>query len=243
MPMPTALPNEAAPATAGRQGTPFAHRQRCSGRGADRPAAVVAARRGWGWLTCGKVLHTLIFGISGTPLPRHRSRVFASTYALVRRGIYPPVQRPGGGVASSLLRPGAAGAPCGGCDIRRSGVFSSLNVDELAAAYSGVPTGPALDIPTLPLLFDDIEAVVRVREGAGVPVTRTGHPPHALGGEVKVLDPDGNTVRLGQRERSAPRAATEAERAHPVAALALPSRSYRSASQLPWKPSGIRAGR
>jgi hypothetical protein len=38
---------------------------------------------------------------------------------------------------------------------------------------------------------------------AGVPVTRTGHPPHALGGEVKVLDPDGNTVLLGQRERSA----------------------------------------
>ena len=29
-----------------------------------------------------------------------------------------------------------------------------------------------------------------------------GHPPHALGGEVKVLDPDGNTVLLGQPERS-----------------------------------------
>src|SRR6476646_5464018 len=32
---------------------------------------------------------------------------------------------------------------------------------------------------------------------------RPGHPPQALGGEVKVLDPDGNTVLLGQRERSA----------------------------------------
>jgi catechol 2,3-dioxygenase-like lactoylglutathione lyase family enzyme len=64
-------------------------------------------------------------------------------------------------------------------------------------------TGPALDIPALPLLFyffcDDIEAVAGVLEGAGVPVVRTGHPPHALGGEVKVLDPDGNTVLLGQR--------------------------------------------
>ena len=39
-----------------------------------------------------------------------------------------------------------------------------------------------------------------------MPVTRTGHPPHALGGEAKVLDPDGNTVLLGQRERSAAQA-------------------------------------
>jgi catechol 2,3-dioxygenase-like lactoylglutathione lyase family enzyme len=76
-------------------------------------------------------------------------------------------------------------------------------------------TGPALDIPALPLLFyffyDDIEAVVGVLEEAGVPVNRTGHPPHALGGEVKVLDPDGNTVLLGQRERSASRAPADDE--------------------------------
>ena len=44
-----------------------------------------------------------------------------------------------------------------------------------------------------------------------MPVVRTGHPPHALGGEVKVLDPDGNTVLLGQRERSASRAPAEDE--------------------------------
>ena len=76
-------------------------------------------------------------------------------------------------------------------------------------------TGPALDIPALPLLFyffyDDIEAVAGVLEGAGVPVVRTGHPPHALGGEVKVLDPDGNTVLLGQRERPPSRAPAEDE--------------------------------
>jgi catechol 2,3-dioxygenase-like lactoylglutathione lyase family enzyme len=68
-------------------------------------------------------------------------------------------------------------------------------------------TRPWLDIPPLPLLFyfyfEDLEVVTKRLDEAGVPVTRTGHPPHALGGEVKVLDPDGNTVLLGQRERSA----------------------------------------
>ena len=68
-------------------------------------------------------------------------------------------------------------------------------------------TRPPLKIPTLPLLFyfycDDVDAVVAVLGADGVEVTRTGHPPHALGGEVKVLDPDGNTVLVGQQERSA----------------------------------------
>lgn len=76
-------------------------------------------------------------------------------------------------------------------------------------------TSPAPDIPPLPLLFyffyEDLDAVAGVLETAGVPVTRTGHPPHALGGEVKVLDPDGKTVLLGQRERSASRAPAEDE--------------------------------
>jgi hypothetical protein len=36
-----------------------------------------------------------------------------------------------------------------------------------------------------------------------VEVTRTGRPPHAPGGEVKVLDPDGNTILIGQAKRSA----------------------------------------
>jgi catechol 2,3-dioxygenase-like lactoylglutathione lyase family enzyme len=71
-------------------------------------------------------------------------------------------------------------------------------------------TGPALEIPPLPMLFyffyEDLGAVVGALDRAGVPVTRTGHPPHALGGEVKVLDPDGNTVLLGQRDRSASQA-------------------------------------
>jgi catechol 2,3-dioxygenase-like lactoylglutathione lyase family enzyme len=68
-------------------------------------------------------------------------------------------------------------------------------------------TRPPLDIPRLPLLFyfffDDLDAVVGALEAARVEVGHMGHPPHALGGEVKLLDPDGNTVLLGQRERSA----------------------------------------
>jgi catechol 2,3-dioxygenase-like lactoylglutathione lyase family enzyme len=71
-------------------------------------------------------------------------------------------------------------------------------------------TGQAPDIPPLPMLsyffYEDIGAVLGALDRAGVPVTRTGHPPHALGGEAKVLDPDGNTVLLGQRERSAAQA-------------------------------------
>jgi predicted enzyme related to lactoylglutathione lyase len=71
-------------------------------------------------------------------------------------------------------------------------------------------TGQAPDIPPLPMLFyffyEDLGVVTSALEVAGVPVTRTGHPPHALGGEVKVLDPDSNTVLLGQRERPASQA-------------------------------------
>jgi catechol 2,3-dioxygenase-like lactoylglutathione lyase family enzyme len=83
--------------------------------------------------------------------------------------------------------------------------WSVMQHDEVSVLMTS--TRPPLDIPRLPLLFyffyEDLGAVVRGLGAAGVPVTRTGHPPHALGGEVKVLDPDGNTVLLGQRERSA----------------------------------------
>jgi hypothetical protein len=69
-----------------------------------------------------------------------------------------------------------------------------------------VATVPPLDIPELPLLFyffvDDLETVVGALTAASVPLTHVGYPPHALGGEVKVVDPDGNTVLLGQAERS-----------------------------------------
>ena len=83
--------------------------------------------------------------------------------------------------------------------------WTALHHDGLSVLLAS--TKPPLDIPQLPLLFyfyyDDLDLVVGALDRADVPVTRTGHPPHALGGEVKVLDPDRNTVLLGQRERSA----------------------------------------
>jgi catechol 2,3-dioxygenase-like lactoylglutathione lyase family enzyme len=67
-------------------------------------------------------------------------------------------------------------------------------------------TNPPLDVPALPLHFyffyDDVDATVRGLETAGVAVDHLGFPVHALGGELRLTDPDGNTVLIGQRERS-----------------------------------------
>jgi catechol 2,3-dioxygenase-like lactoylglutathione lyase family enzyme len=67
-------------------------------------------------------------------------------------------------------------------------------------------TRPPFEIPPLPLLFyfffEDLDAVLRALSAAGVAAVHLGHPPHAPGGEAKVTDPDGNTVLLGQEERS-----------------------------------------
>lgn len=83
--------------------------------------------------------------------------------------------------------------------------WSYLQQDGLSVLLAS--TQPPLEIPPLPLLFyffcDDLDAVLTGFGGAGVEVTRTGHPPHALGGEAKVVDPDGNTVLVGQPKRSA----------------------------------------
>lgn len=65
-------------------------------------------------------------------------------------------------------------------------------------------TTPPLSVPALPLLFyfyvADLDAAVAQYEAGGLAVQRLGRPAHALGGEAKVLDPDGNTILLGQRE-------------------------------------------
>ena len=70
-------------------------------------------------------------------------------------------------------------------------------------------TRPRLDVPALPLLFyffyADLEPVLAGLEAAGVEVTRLGHAPHAAGGEARVVDPDGNTILLGQRQPAAAR--------------------------------------
>jgi catechol 2,3-dioxygenase-like lactoylglutathione lyase family enzyme len=68
-------------------------------------------------------------------------------------------------------------------------------------------TQPPLPIPRLPLLFyfffDDVDAVVARVQAAGVQAVHLGYPPHALGGEIRLTDPDGNTVLLGQAVRAA----------------------------------------
>jgi catechol 2,3-dioxygenase-like lactoylglutathione lyase family enzyme len=67
-------------------------------------------------------------------------------------------------------------------------------------------TTPPLELPALPLLFyfffDDVDAVVTELRSAGVPADHVGCPGHAPGGEVRLTDPDGNTVLIGQRVRS-----------------------------------------
>ncbi|MGN6794988.1 MAG: VOC family protein [Streptosporangiaceae bacterium] len=80
-------------------------------------------------------------------------------------------------------------------------------------------TSPPLDLPQLPLLFyfyfDDIDTAVEQIRSGGVEVVHMGYPPHAQGGEVKMVDPDGNTVLLGQRERSPSQPAPEPDDASP----------------------------
>jgi catechol 2,3-dioxygenase-like lactoylglutathione lyase family enzyme len=83
--------------------------------------------------------------------------------------------------------------------------WSALHQGDLSVLLAY--TRPPLEIAPLPLMFyffcADLDAVVAGLGTAGVEVVRTGHPPHAPGGEVKVLDPDGNTILIGQPERSA----------------------------------------
>jgi catechol 2,3-dioxygenase-like lactoylglutathione lyase family enzyme len=68
-------------------------------------------------------------------------------------------------------------------------------------------TRPPLEMPRLPLLFyfyfDDVDSAIEQARSGGVEVAHMGYPPHAMGGEAKLVDPDGNTVLVGQRERSA----------------------------------------
>ena len=67
-------------------------------------------------------------------------------------------------------------------------------------------TEPQIEVPALPLLFyfffEDVEPVVANLQAAGVTLDHVGFPAHAAGGELKLADPDGNTVLIGQRDRS-----------------------------------------
>ncbi len=86
-----------------------------------------------------------------------------------------------------------------------------------------VSTRPPLPVPALPLLFDfffaDLEVVIRRLAAAGVQYEHRGHPEHALGGEVRVSDPDGNTVLLSQRAAAAPGGTPAATAAAPFSLL------------------------
>jgi catechol 2,3-dioxygenase-like lactoylglutathione lyase family enzyme len=70
-----------------------------------------------------------------------------------------------------------------------------------------VSTRPGLELPPLPLLFylffEDLGAVISGLEAASVQFEHVGHPRHARGGELRLADPDGNTLLLGQRAASA----------------------------------------
>jgi catechol 2,3-dioxygenase-like lactoylglutathione lyase family enzyme len=67
-------------------------------------------------------------------------------------------------------------------------------------------TKPHLGIPALPLLFyfffTDVDEIVSNLQGADVTADHVGFPAHASGGELRLTDPDGNTVLIGQRDRS-----------------------------------------
>lgn len=79
-------------------------------------------------------------------------------------------------------------------------------------------TEPRLEIAPVPLLFyfyyTELQAVTCGLEAAGVGFTHVGYPPHALGGEVRLLDPDGNTILLGQREAAASQPTPAGESPH-----------------------------
>ena len=77
---------------------------------------------------------------------------------------------------------------------------------------------PPLDLPKFPLLFDffydDVDAVIADLRDGGVEVEHGGHPEHALGGEARIVDPDGNTVLISQREPSPTQVPTPVESPH-----------------------------
>ena len=125
--------------------------------------------------------------------------------------------------------------------------WSYLRQDRLSVLLAS--TRPPLEIPPLPLLFyfycDDVDAVAAVLGAGGIEVTRTGHPPHALGGEMKVLDPDGNTVLVGQQGGRRPRRRCPMTTPRPGSRCSRRRRPwYRPRAGPPWAArSPLRAGR
>ena len=78
--------------------------------------------------------------------------------------------------------------------------YAYLKTDEVGlllaaggSVWSNDP-GPVL----LYLRADDVARLVAQLRAAGVPTEHLGYPDHAPGGEVKVIDPDGHVLMVGQ---------------------------------------------
>jgi catechol 2,3-dioxygenase-like lactoylglutathione lyase family enzyme len=94
------------------------------------------------------------------------------------------------------LRGGEAGGS------RWSYLRSGANTVLLAAVQ---PPLIGVELPLLIYFYvDDLGAVGVRLAAAGVKVEHVGYPDHAPGGEVRVIDPDGNVLLVGQRTAVAP---------------------------------------
>jgi catechol 2,3-dioxygenase-like lactoylglutathione lyase family enzyme len=99
----------------------------------------------------------------------------------------------------------------------RSGTAAAAAWSELSGSkylILLVSTRPRLETPAVPLAFyffyDDVENVRAALLAAGLEVEHVGYPDHARGGELRLKDPDGNTVLIGQRAASAADQAADA---------------------------------
>ncbi|HEX8629602.1 MAG TPA: VOC family protein [Catenuloplanes sp.] len=68
----------------------------------------------------------------------------------------------------------------------------------LLLASGGAPAGPQAGPVVLYLQVHNADAAHAALRGAGASVEHLGYPDHAPGGELKVVDPDGHGLMLGQ---------------------------------------------
>ena len=69
----------------------------------------------------------------------------------------------------------------------------------LMAAQAGEPVDPAAQAVLLYLYTADVAALRDQLAGDGVPVGEIGNPDYMPGGELRVTDPDGYVLLIGQR--------------------------------------------
>jgi catechol 2,3-dioxygenase-like lactoylglutathione lyase family enzyme len=77
--------------------------------------------------------------------------------------------------------------------------WAYLKSDEIGLL---IASGPMVRVAAVPvhlyLRTDDVDGLVRNLSGGGVETEHLGYPDHAPGGEIKVLDPDGHVLLVGQ---------------------------------------------